>query len=264
MVHFSRVRKTLLLGVSCLLMSTTAWAVDPTVSALQNQNPQRVLLVGNSYLYYGDSMHNMLRRMVSADQPDLKLQYKSATIGGASLDHHNMDWLTSPGKIGVKEPFELVILQGHSAAALNPKQSQVHLSASKDAVDLIRQRGGEVAIYMPPAYVPPHKGANAENSTKNREFYVKQGNDLGVLVLPVGLAFDEAYQKNPNIKLHKSYDGSHPSRAGTYLAAATIYAAVYGKSPVGNQFDTFDEVDPETRLFLQEVALDTVKKFYNR
>jgi len=264
MTHLVRTRKAFALGFFSLLASVSAWAAEPTVTGLQNQNPTRVLLVGNSYLYYGDSMHNMLRRMVSADQPDLKLQYKSATIGGANIAHHNMDWLTSPGKIGVKEPFELVILQGHSAAALDQKRADVHLSASKDAVALIRERGGEVAMYMPPAYVAPHKRANPENSQKNLEFYSEQGNDLRILVLPVGLAFDEAYKRNPSIKLHKAYDGSHPSRAGTYLAAATIYAAVYGKSPVGNEFDTFGEVDPETRRFLQEVAQDTIKNYYNR
>ena len=28
-------------------------------------------------------------------------------------------------------------------------------------------------------------------------------------------------------------DGSHPSEAGTYLAASVFYATLYGKSPVG-------------------------------
>ena len=56
-----------------------------------------MLLVGNSYIYYGDSLHNHLRRMVAAADAELgkKLQYKSATIGGAWLDHHNIDWLTT-------------------------------------------------------------------------------------------------------------------------------------------------------------------------
>ena len=117
---------------------------------------------------------------------------------------------------------------------------------------------------MPHAYVPPHKQANPENVKKNREFYVKLGNDIGAMVLPVGLAFDEAYKRYPGIKLHKSYDGSHPTRAGTYLAAATCYAALYGKSPVGNAFDAFGEVDPITMRMLQEVAQDTVQAFFGR
>jgi len=243
-----------------------AWALEPVVKAPQVDTPKRILLIGNSYLYYGDSLHNVLRRIVIADNPDItkSLQYKSATIGGASLDHHNIDWLTKPGQIGIKEPFELVILQGHSAAAINPKQGDTHIAAAKQAAALIAGRGGKVALYMPHSYVAPHKQAAAENVQKNRDFYVKLGNDLNALVIPVGLAFDMAYKRDPALKLHKSYDGSHPSRAGTYLAAATVYAAVYGKSPVGNTFDAFGEVDPKTRLLLQQVALDAVKQFYGK
>ena len=252
--------------ISAIFISSLAWALEPTVKNPQVDTPKRVLLVGNSYLYYGDSLHNMLRRMVAADNAAISksLQYKSATIGGASLDHHNMDWLTTPGQIGVKEPFELVILQGHSAAAINPKQGKVHVDASKKAATLIAERGGKVALYMPHAYVAPHKLADPANVQKNRDFYVALGNDLNALVIPVGLAFAEAYKRNPELKLHKSYDGSHPSRAGTYLAAATAYASIYNRTPVGNTFDAFDEVDPETRLMLQQVAWDTVVQFYGR
>lgn len=256
----------LVVFICAVFISSLAWALEPTVKTPQVDTPKRVLLVGNSYLYYGDSLHNMLRRMVAADNAAISksLQYKSATIGGASLDHHNMDWLTTPGQIGVKEPFELVILQGHSAAAINPKHGKVHIEAAKKAAALIAERGGKVALYMPHSYVAPHKLADPANVQKNRDFYVALGNDLNVLVIPVGLAFAEAYKRNPALKLHKSYDGSHPSRAGTYLAAATAYASIYNRTPVGNTFDAFDEVDPETRSMLQQVAWDTVVQFYGR
>lgn len=255
------------LVVFCTLMVTSgAWALEPNVKMPQVETPKRLLMVGNSYFYYGDSLHNVLRNMVIADNPALSksLEYKSATIGGSSLDHHNIDWLTTPGKIGVKAPFELVILQGHSAAAINDKQGDTHSNAAREAAALIAERGGRVALYMPHSYVAPHKQAAPENVQKNRDYYVKLGNDLNALVIPVGLAFAQAYQREPTLVLHKDYDGSHPSRAGTYLAAATVFAALYNRSPVGNTFDAFGEVDPKTRALLQQVAWDTVKQFYGR
>jgi hypothetical protein len=121
-----------------------------------------------------------------------------------------------------------------------------------------------VALYMPHAYVPPHKEADPQNNRRNEEFYVAVGNALSALVIPVGLAFEEAYRRHPELKLHKAYDGSHPSLAGSYLAAATCYAALYGKSPVGNGYDAYGEVDADTRLKLQRVAHDTVQKFFRR
>ena len=97
-------------------MSSRAASPAPTVRAPQVDSPKRVLFVGNSYMYYGDSLHNHVRRMVGASgiAPLDTLEYKSSTIGGAALEHQPVDWLTTPGRIGVKEPFELVIMQGGS------------------------------------------------------------------------------------------------------------------------------------------------------
>ena len=238
----------------------------PAVKAPQTDNPMRVLLVGNSYLYYGDSLHNHLRRMVMAADPETekKLKYKSATIGGARLEHHNIDWLTTPGQIGVKEPFELVVLQGGSVAPLSDKRRQAFKETAARYAEIIRSRGGQVALYMTHAYVEPHKRAAPENIGLTESLYVETGNEIGALVIPVGLAFEEAYRRKPGIQLHKSYDGSHPDLIGTYLAAATCYAAIYGKSPVGNPYDYYGKIEPEMAAFLQQVAWDTTQAFYGR
>ncbi|MEZ5727470.1 MAG: hypothetical protein R3E48_05260 [Burkholderiaceae bacterium] len=82
---------------------------------------------------------------MAADPSTTKLKYKSATIGGARLEHHNIDWLTTPGKIGVKEPFELVILQGGSVAPLSEKRRAAFKKTVAEYAQLIRSRGGRVA-----------------------------------------------------------------------------------------------------------------------
>jgi hypothetical protein len=253
--------------VNLALISGHAFSqIAPTVSQPQATSPDRVLLVGNSYLYYNDSLHNYLRRMVVAGEPEKSksLQYKSATIGGASLAHHNIDWLTTPGRIGVKQPFELVILQGLSNDALTEKGQAAFRTAAQEATKLVTDRGGKAAIYMVHAYVAPHKLANPDNNKKIRDYYTEVGNELNAIVLPVGLAFEEAYKRHPELKLHKSYDGSHPSAEGTYLAAATLYGTLYGKPITGNSFDAFGEVDPETIKKLQTVADDVVKSYFGR
>ena len=263
---FARLLRTVVGALALLATAAALAAPEPKVTAPQVANPTRVLLVGNSYLYYNDSLHNHLRRMVAAADPELgkRLEYKSATIGGASLDHHNIDWLTEPGRIGVKEPFEVVVLQGHSGDALSPRGQAAFRKAATEASRIIAARGGKVALYMPHAYVAPHKEANPDNVRRNEEYFVAVGNELDALVIPVALAFEEAYRRHPELKLHQAYDGSHPSLAGTFLAAATCYAALYGKSPVGNRYDAFGAIDAETRLKLQRVADDTVRTFFRR
>ena len=87
---------------------------------IKNPKPARILFVGNSYLYYNDSLHNHLRRMVEESFPDYidLLEFKSATIGGAKLSHHNIDHLLEYKNLEVSKPFELVILQGGSSEHL--------------------------------------------------------------------------------------------------------------------------------------------------
>ncbi len=257
--------KSLLL-LAVFLLPPAAAAAAPAVRAPQVDTPARVLFVGNSYLYYNDSLHNHVRRMVIADNPALEkaLQYKSATIGGANLAHHNIDHLTEPGRIGINLPFQLVILQDGSAAPLSEKRRALSREKMKEFSGIIRERGGQVALYMSHAYVPPHKQAKSENIRLTESHYLAVGNENNALVIPVGLAFEEAYRRRPDMKLHKDYDGTHPDLAGTYLAACVVYASVYGRSPVGNQYDYYGKVSREDAAFLQQVADDTVKKFFGR
>jgi len=261
------ISRTLLL-LAPLIVAATANAAAPTpkVTAPQVDNPTRVLFVGNSYLYYGDSLHNHVQRLVTAGDPalDSKLNYKSATIGGAELAHHDIDYLTKPGRIGVKEPFQLVILQGGSGEPLKAERAAKFKETVIAFDKVIKSRGGVTALYMPQTYVKPHKEAKPENLTMTAESYIDAANAVGAIVIPVGLAFDEAYRRRPDIKLHKDFDGSHPELIGTYLAACTVYATIYGKSPVGNKYDYYGRIDKETAAFLQQVAADTVKKFFGR
>jgi hypothetical protein len=245
--------------------SSLAASPAPTVRAPQVDSPKRVLFVGNSYMYYGDSLHNHVRRMVDAGgiAPEDSLQYKSSTIGGAALEHHPVDWLTTPGRIGVKEPFELVIMQGGSGEPLSPRRAARFREVLAENNKLIRARGGKVALYMTHAYAATHKQYKPENIRLTEAMYVEAGNEIGALVIPVGLAFEEAYRRHPELVLHKS-DGTHPTLIGTYLAASTVYAAVYGKSPVGNPYEYYGAIDSVTAKKLQQVAQDTVERFYRR
>ena len=52
---------------------------------------------------------------------------------------------------------------------------------------------------------------------------------------PVGLAWQQVRREHPEIGLWDP-DGSHPSRAGTYLAACVLYATLFGESPEGLSF----------------------------
>ena len=88
------------------------------------------------------------------------------------------------------------------------------------------------------------------------------GNELDALVIPVGLAFELAYERRSDIELHKTFDGTHPSLLGTYLAACVVYQSIYGTSTVGIEYDYLGAVDEEDAEFLREIADETVSEFF--
>ncbi len=74
---------------------------------------------------------------------------------------------------------------------------------------------------------------------------------IGAEVAMVGEAWRRARALDPTLVLH-SADGSHPSLAGSYLAACVFFAQIYDESPIGLAFDA--GLDPTQAAFLQEVA----------
>ena len=75
----------------------------------------------------------------------------------------------------------------------------------------------------------------------------------------MGLAWAEALRQRPQLSLWAS-DGTHPSRAGSYLAACVFEGLLTRSSPVGNRFT--DGLDPSLARFLQRVAWDAARKRY--
>ena len=221
--------------------------------------PLRILFVGNSYFYYNNSLHNHLKLLIEAHNPALakKLEFKSATIGGATLDQHPMEWLLQPGRLGVKQPFEVVILAGNSADALHERSAALFQKTATEFAQLIQSRGGQAALYMTPAYTAPHRQVHPENLQKISRMYNETGQRTASPVLPVGQAFALSYERRPDIRLHDAHDGSHPSIYGSYLAACVLLAQLYGINPVGNAYNARGQVPAEVMTHLQQVAWDS-------
>lgn len=252
------------LGHGACLADEPGQDLAPTVRQLDNTAPERVLFVGNSYLYYNDSLHNHVARIAAeiGARDRAEYQYKSATIGGARLSHHDLDSLLEPNRLGIDEPFELVILQGGSREALTEENRRAFRATATELAGKIRTAGAEVALYMIHAYVEPHAQYDPGMFDKIRQTYVTTGNELRALVIPVGLAFERAYAARPEVVLHKTFDGTHPSLLGTYLAACVVYQSIYGKSVIGVDYDYYGAVDKESAAFLQRIADETVREFY--
>ena len=128
----------------------------------------------------------------------------------------------------------------------------------------IIEAGAIPILYMTPAYAIFHRRFDAAMTAVLARRYVETGNAIRAMVIPVGLAFAEAYARRPDVRLHKNFDGSHPSLLGTYLAACVVFTSLYDASPIGTNYNYFGKVNEPDAKFLQKVAFDTVKRFYGR
>ena len=74
-----------LILLSIFLFSNILFSIEPTIKGLENKKPERLLYIGNSYLYYNDSLHNHVRRMLEelySREIDTS-NYKLVTISGS-------------------------------------------------------------------------------------------------------------------------------------------------------------------------------------
>src|SRR5258708_34697396 len=96
-----------------------------------------------------------------------------------------------------------------------------------------------------------------EMTAQLAEQYTIAGNANDALVIPAGLAFAKAIARNPQVNLYDP-DKRHPSLAGSYLGAATIYASLYGKSPAGLSY--YGGLDGKTPGFPPENTWEAAKE----
>lgn len=256
-----------LLSLSLLSAALCAQGVPaPDVKRSPVDTPKRVLFIGNSLVYYNGALQTHTHRIAAAATPPLIVRdgYKSVHITSAWLHHYPIDFMVKPENVGFQEPFEIVVLAGSIQEAMTEadraryRQTVIRFDAA------IRKAGAHTALLWLPAVVKPNPLADSEMYKLSEQMMLSVGNEVGALVIPVAMAYQEAYRQRPGIKLQMGYDGSHPTLAGQYLAAAVVYGSLYGKTTLGNPYDYFGALDKDTKEFVQKVADETVRKFFGR
>lgn len=232
--------------------------------------PKTLLYVGNSFFYYNNSMHSLVLRMVAEAEPQNRGQYRSTsvTISGSGLNWHDMESYFRPGGLAqysftadnkvvfnkFDRPFDAVVMNDCSQCPIHPQLKEPFHEFSRKHSQTVVKGGATPVLFMTWAYAD-----KPEMTAQLAEQYTIAGNANDALVIPAGLAFAKAIAKNPQLNLYDA-DKRHPSLAGSYLAAATIFASLYRKSPAGLKYNA--GLDAKTAAFLQDVAWETVREYY--
>jgi hypothetical protein len=270
--HRALVLASCSLSVLVSLAGNAQAQTKPAVTSIGAAQPRTFLFVGNSFYYYNNSMHNYFLAFARAADPKNREAYRatSATISGSGLNWHDMESYFRPGGLAAysfvgdnkvvfnkfDKPFEAVVMNDCSQCPVHPQLKGAFHEYARKHSETITRHGARPVLFMTWAYAD-----KPEMTAQLAEEYTIAGNKNNALVVPAGLAFAKALSKRPDLVLHHK-DKRHPSLLGTYLSAATIYAAVYGKSPLGGP--VADGVDAQTAAFLQSVAWETVQEYYGK
>ncbi len=210
------------------------------VNTLFAQTKKDVLFIGNSYTYVNDLPQ--LISQIASSKGDTLL-FDSNTPGGYTFQLHSTN-PTTINKINLKH-WDYVVLQEQSQRpSCSPEQVQLLVYPYADTLNRFIKTNDSCTVtsfFMTwgrkngdAEYCPTYPPVCTYNGMQSRlrQSYLEMGQMFDANVSPVGIVWKKTRDLHPEIELYDS-DESHPSLAGSYLAACTFYSSFFNKSPVG-------------------------------
>jgi hypothetical protein len=182
--------------------------------------PVRVLFIGNSFTARND-LPGLIAGLAAARGKSM--EHRLISAGGASLRTH---WNAGEAQQAIRDGhYDFVVLQEQSTLPVkNARRMHENVRLFDEA---IRAAGAKAVLYM--TWARQHAPESQQAIT---DAYAGIGRDLGATVVPVGLAWQRFLRKHDQPVLHDK-DQSHPTPAGSYLAACVFLAVLFEESPVG-------------------------------
>lgn len=179
-----------------------------------------ILYIGNSFTQRND-LPELVAELAAARELDVKHQLVSA--GGASLRTH---WNAGRALQLIETgSYDFVVLQEQSTLPVKNAPRMAENVRLFDAA--IKQAGAKTVLYM--TWAREHAPETQQAIT---DAYNSIGQELGAIVVPVGLAWQRFLKKHDQPALYDR-DQSHPTLAGSYLAACVFLATLWQAIPTG-------------------------------
>jgi hypothetical protein len=258
-----------LAALTALLALPAVAQTRPKILEAGVERPASAIFIGNSFFYYNNSLHSHVTLLLRAVDPQARFRATSVTISGSGADWHDVDSYFRPNALGSytfdannnivfnnsERLFDLAIMMDCSQCPIHPQLKTVFREYARKHSDTVRRHGAKPVWFMSWAYAD-----KPEMTEELAEAYTQAGNDNDAFVIPAGLAFARVAKQRPDLVLYAP-DKRHPSLAGTYLAATTVYAALFKKSPAGLPYNA--GLDAPTAALLQAAAWDTVQDYFS-
>jgi uncharacterized protein DUF4886 len=208
--------------------------------------PIKVLFIGNSF-----TARNNLPDLVAhlAQSRGKQFEHHLISAGGASLRMH---WNKGDAQKAIQQArYDYVVLQEQSTLPIkNPLRMHENIRLFDQE---IKASGAKTALYLTWA-----RQNEPETQKAITGAYRAIGEELGARLVPVGVAWQNFIRKHRHPVLHDA-DKSHPTLAGSYLAACVFFAVLFDESSIGIPTDLKGMTRAEAEL-LQKTAWATVQK----
>lgn len=219
--------------------------------ARQAAQEVRVLFIGNSYTFSND-LPSMVSRL--SESGGVAMSASVLAPGGAWLADHAR---SADVRDAIADgDYDVVVLQEQSMAPADP---QIARNSTYPAAGALVERAATVGARVIFFETWAHRGGNRQvghGSFDSMQAAISATySDLATRfageVAPAGQAWRAHFMSGSTIPLHAD-DGSHPTVAGSYLAAAVIAATISEAEP--GQFTWYDPMGDMTARMLLESA----------
>ncbi len=236
------------------------------LSAAERTDSVRVLFIGNSYTYYND-LPEMVSRLAS-ELPageSMAIAHRQFTPGGCTLRKH---WNNEALRDSIASGrWDYVVIQENSSVPAKSTASVMRESypyaAKLDSLVKSCNPEAKVIYYMTWGHkngcqkkhdgyplIDTYDGMQGRVMTS----YLEMAYDNDSWCAPVGMAWRSMRALRPDVELYNP-DCTHPSEAGSYLAANVILATILQK-PFESGYKA--GLSPELARYIQTLANNTV------
>lgn len=208
--------------------------------------PIKILFIGNSFTQRND-LPGLLSSLAVCR--NLSVSSELISAGGASLRTH---WNAGKAAATIKTgKFDYVVLQEQSTLPVKNADRMAENIRLFDPV--IRNAGASMVLYM--TWAREHLPETQQGIT---DAYNHIGEELGAVVVPVGSVWKSFLAKNVEPVLYDR-DQSHPTLAGSYLAACVFLGVLLKQDPVGVDFRP-PGLDDQQAQILQRAAAKQIRR----
>ena len=196
-----------------------------------------ILFIGNSYTYYNEMPKTIFKTYLEA--AGYEVEVDSITKGGYKLsqfaDPRDEYGARVEATLTGEKTYDYVILQEQSIRPCSENAGDFY-EATRNLVGRIRATGAEPILYAT-------WGRKTGNETLDKYGWTNEsmtwmlaaaysaiGEELGVRVIHVGVAFHDVFTKYPNIEIYHT-DKTHPSYDGSFIAALMLASGIFGIDP---------------------------------